>query len=121
MNFETSEEFEKDLKASQKKWRSLPNDIELVKQVIEPLYTDRKDVNRAELRKAFFNNKRATILLQTDEQEVVKMRLDCVSLGTKNILRLVYIRTGETVTFVELYSKSDKSREDDSRYNLYLI
>ncbi|MDR1797691.1 MAG: hypothetical protein LBR44_09720 [Clostridiales Family XIII bacterium] len=122
MNFEFAPEFEKEVKALGKRWRSLPKDIENVKPFIESLYTEQEGVSLEEHRTAFFNNKRATILHRTDCGEAVKMRLDCVSLGQKDIVRLifVFIKEGDTVTFVELFSKQDKPREDERRLGRYL-
>lgn len=125
MNFEQTPEFKKELKKLRKKWRSLADDIEIAQRVIADLYgTDQKDTEaQREYRAAFFDGKRATIITKSeDSAEVVKMRLDCASLGSRDMLRLVfvYIYDGKTVTFIELFSKSDKSREDSRRIKHYL-
>jgi hypothetical protein len=121
MNFNHAPEFARDLKRLARKWRSLPDDLQRAQLIIRRLYVDTPDVNRNELRKAFFNNKQATILTRGESFEVVKMRLDCSSAGSKNMLRLVfvYVCVGDEVTFVELFSKNDKSREDIRRYRPY--
>ena len=126
MNYSTSSEFDRELKTLSKKWRSLPNDFKPVKKSLPLLYTiqpDETDENLRMRRDQFFNNKRATILHTTkDGIEIVKMRLDCASLGNKDMLRLVfvYIMQGDTITFIELYSKHDKQREDQVRIKKYL-
>jgi hypothetical protein len=126
MNYSTSSEFDRELKTLSKKWRSLPNDFKPVKKSLPLLYTiqpDETDENLRMRRDQFFNNKRATILHTTkDGIEIVKMRLDCASLGNKDMLRLVfvYIMQGDTITFIELYSKNDKQREDQVRIKKYL-
>jgi hypothetical protein len=126
MNYSTSSEFDRELKTLSKKWRSLPNDFKSVKKSLPLLYTiqpDETDENLRMRRDQFFNNKRATILHTTkDGIEIVKMRLDCASLGNKDMLRLVfvYIMQGDTITFIELYSKNDKQREDQVRIKKYL-
>ena len=93
MNFEQTDEFKKELKAFSKKWRSL----------------------------SFFANKKAAVIKITlQDAEAVKIRLDCRSLGNKSILRVIYIRNRHTITFVELYSKNEKAREDSKRLQSYL-
>lgn len=127
MNFSTSPEFDRDLKSLIKKWRSLADDFIPVKKTLPLLYSVQADETEADFRARraqFFNNKRATILQTTDNgNEVVKMRLDCVSLGNKNVLRLifVYIKKGDEVVFVELFTKNDKNREDSRRFSRYVI
>jgi len=125
MNYSASSEFDSELKALSKKWRSLPNDFIPVKKSLPLLYAvqaDETEENLRARRAQFFNNKRATIL-HTNEAgiEIVKMRLDCASLGNKDILRLVFVyaREGNAIKFIELYSKNDKSREDLNRIKKY--
>ena len=122
MNFDETAEFTRELKSLTKRWDSLHNDLEKVKRQIETLYMENSEINMNEYRQNFFNGKRATILRQSEDNEVVKMRLDCASLGNKSLLRLIfiYIKTGSRVLLVELYSKNDKSREDTTRIKRYL-
>jgi hypothetical protein len=128
MNFSTTPEFDKELKAFTKKWRSLPNDFVPVRQTLPLLYKclDGEPETALQLRREqFFNTKRASILTTTtDGKEVVKMRLDCASLGSKDILRLIFVcvRDVDTITFIELYAKNDKNkeREDQSRIQRYI-
>jgi len=124
MNFEYTAEFKKDLKRLQKKWRSLPSDLGDVELQITSLYiSDDNPAELAEYRAAFFSGKRATILLNNDnKKEVVKMRLVVSSLGTNSKVRIIFIAVvaDGIVQFIELYSKSDKDREDQSRIKKYL-
>lgn len=124
MNFDQTDEFQKELKKFKKKWRSLPADLAAAEKIITDLYIGQKDnENLAEYRASFFNNKRAAIISPAkDGKEVIKMRLDCESLGNKDILRLIFICVinNKSVTFIELYAKNQKSREDTKRIKHYL-
>jgi hypothetical protein len=122
MNFSQAPEFVRDLKRLAKKWRSLPDDLRRAQLLVERLYVDAPGIDRNELRKAFFDNRQATVLTRSESSEVVKMRIDCASTGTKNMLRLVFVYAspGNEVTFVELFSKNDKSREDIRRYRPFV-
>lgn len=122
MNFDYSPEFQKDLKRLTKKWRSLPRDIESVERDILPLFVEQKGVDIIRLREAFFGGYKAAVLMTTADAEVIKMRLDCESLGTNSKTRLVFVavKTEGTIRFVELYAKNEKAREDLKRIKKYL-
>ena len=121
MIFEETSEFRKELKALGKKWRSLPNDLGVLTRVLSALYVVTDGTNPEEFRKAFFVNKKAAVLQTvSDSVEIVKTRLDCVSLGNKDMIRVTYIRTGKKILLVEIYAKNDKSREDIVRIRKYL-
>lgn len=123
MNFSETPEFKKDVKRLSKKWRSIPMDIEAVKPYILPLYTHQTDeVTANEYRRAFFAGKIAAILHTQEGVEVVKMRLDVADLGRSDKVRIIFIavKTNDTIRFVELYAKNEKSREDSSRYRSYI-
>jgi len=122
MNFKRLPEFEKELKALTKRWPSLPKDLSIAEQVISTLYADQEGVDRTELRKNFFNNKRATILSVKESYEAVKMRIDGASLGSKDCMRLVfvYVYDGVSVVLIEIYSKTDKPCEDAKRLQGFL-
>lgn len=112
MNFEQSREFQKEFKRLGKKYRSLKGDLvkfqRLVAKLDEPVM------------QYFFEGNRATKLVAQPDVEVVKARLDCADLGNKQLLRIVYIKRGDRVLFVELYAKNDKPREDKLRIKRYL-
>lgn len=122
LNFDEVPEFQKDVKYLKKNWRSIPNDIEKVKLVITPLYVEIEGVNIKELREQFFATKRATILQVGDGFEVVKMRLDCASLGNDKKTRLVFVAMirDNQVKFIELYAKNSNEREDKARIKRYI-
>ena len=109
MNFSQSPEFKKELKAFSKKYRSLDQDLKSFEKVVEAV--DQLE----ELH--FFDNKKATKLHVSEKNEVIKARLDCSDLGNKNILRIIYTRNKQSneVTFIELFSKNVKAREDVAR------
>ena len=122
MNFEQTPEFQKDLKRLTKKWRSLPDDIEAAQRDLTPLYVEQEGVDIKRLRETFFNGKRATILQTAAGCEVVKMRLDVAALASNSKVRLVFIAVANTqcITFIELYAKNDKDREDAVRIRVAL-
>ena len=126
MNYSSAPEFDRELKTFAKKWRSLPRDLEVVKKTLPLLFEQQVDEAPDALqtrRDGFFNNRRAAILSAHDnDTEVVKMRLDCVSLGSKDIIRLVFVcvQSKGSLTFIELYSKNDKQREDTTRIRRYV-
>ena len=121
LNFDETPEFQKDVKRLKKSWRSIPSDIERAKLAITPLYVPVEDVDMNELREQFFATPRATRLQMTETYEVVKMRLDCASLGNDKKTRLVFVmvKTADTIHLVELYAKSEKDREDSARIKKY--
>jgi hypothetical protein len=124
MNYSFSPEFKKELKSFSKKWRSLGDDIEYAKPRIELLYHGESAVAVEEYRKAFFNNRRATVITKFDDgREIVKMRLDVESLGSSDKVRVVFIaiRDDDEIKFIELFAKNEKQqREDQKRINKYL-
>jgi hypothetical protein len=122
MNFDYAAEFKKELKRLSKKWRSLPSDIDYIKPLIESLYISEDPQELSAFRDAFFNGKRAAILQIKDDAEVVKMRLDVESLSTNNNVRIIFIAVivTHTVTFIEIFAKNEKSREDTQRIKRYL-
>lgn len=123
LNFDEVPEFAKDLKALKKKWRSLPSDVDDAKLQIEALYgTILQGEALKEFREGFFGTKRATILQAGHGYEVVKMRLDCATLGSDKKTRLIFvvIVANNTVRLVELFAKNANEREDARRLRRYL-
>lgn len=112
MRFSETSEFSKELKRYSEKYRSLTNDVERFRTLI----------GSSEALEAihFFEGNQATKLQVTDDYQVIKARLDCADLGNKQVLRVVYINTKQSVIFVELYSKKEKNREDTQRIKQYL-
>lgn len=123
MNFNETPEFTKDVKRLAKRWRSIPTDIKAAKQYILPLYEQlADDVDMAEYRREFFAGKTATILHTNSDVEIAKMRLDIADLGRSHTVRIVFVAVKQRrmITFVELYAKNDKEREDQTRIKKYL-
>lgn len=120
MNFEQSPEFKKDLKRLSKKWRSLPGDIADAELLITNVYTDNDQQQL--FQQKFFDNKRATKLHTQGNVEVIKMRLDVISLAGADKVRIVFVavKKEERITFVELFAKNEKDREDPGRYRGYI-
>lgn len=122
LNFDEVPEFQRDVKQLKKLWRSIPSDIEKVKSVIERLYVPLEGIDIKDFRDQFFGTRRATILTSTDKYEVVKMRLDCASLGNDKKTRLVFIAACNAtgVELIQLYAKNSNEREDAKRLKKYL-
>lgn len=120
MNYSRVPEFEKDAKALKKRVRSLEGDLERAKHLIEVLYRH-PDAEQTEFKKRFLAGKKATILTKTGAVEVVKMRLDTDTDSYRGKLRLVFAVAVDKaeVSFIELYSKNDKPREDQRRLRRY--
>lgn len=120
MNYSRVPEFKKDAKALKKRVRSLEGDLERAKHLIEVLY-GRHDAEQTEFKKRFLAGKKATILTKTGAVEVVKMRLDTDTDSYRGKLRLVFAVAVDRaeVSFIELYSKNDKPREDQRRLRRY--
>ena len=122
MNFEQTPEFARDLKQLKKRWRSLSQDIVDAERAIVPLYVTQEGVDIQVYRRSVLGTKRATILQAGDGYEVVKMRLDCATLGNSNKTRLVFVAVvaEDTVKLVELFAKNTNEREDARRIKRYL-
>jgi len=108
MNFDETQDFKREFKKLSKKYHSLGSDLEELKKVLTnfPLGTGKNFI----------------LLREEDSVNIVKGRLFCQSLK-KSSLRIVYAYHDKVVTFVflELFSKSDKSREDKKRISQYLL
>ena len=108
MKFDELTEFNKDLKNLLKKYRTLNDDLKIVKQVLE-----------------VFPNERPSFSFRIDnlgiEPCIIKVKkIACKALkgrGVNTGLRLVYAHfpDKQRIVFIELYSKSDKENEDRQR------
>jgi len=108
MDFDELEEFGKDLKKLLKRYRSLTEDLEVVKKVLRVQPKERPP----------FSVRISDLGLGTCIIKVKKIA--CKSLKGKGVnsgLRLVYAHFEEEkkIVFVELYHKSDKENEDRAR------
>jgi mRNA-degrading endonuclease YafQ of YafQ-DinJ toxin-antitoxin module len=108
MTFEELTEFQKDLKNLLKKYRTLNDDLSVVKQVLTAAPDARPPFS--------FRIDNLTL-----EIGVIKVKkIACKSLkgrGVNSGLRLIYayFKDQEKIIFVELYHKNDKENEDKQR------
>lgn len=108
MEFKTLPEFNKDLKSLLKKYRTLNDDLEVVKAILKK-----------------HPNERPPFSFRIDnlnlESCVIKVKkIACKSLkgrGVNSGLRLIYahFEAEQKIIFIELYHKSDKEIEDKQR------
>lgn len=123
MNFEALKEFEKDKKRLVKKYRSIPDDLETVKQVLEVMPDERPP----------FSFRINNLGIETCIIKIKKIA--CKSIKGKGVnsgLRLVYahfnipsagvekrdenqIVNEQRIVFIELYHKSEKENENRER------
>ena len=108
MIFEGLYEFSKDRKALKKKYRSLDEDLGVVKQVLEIAPDERPP----------FSFRIDNLGIETC---VIKVRkIACMSLkgrGVNSGLRLIYahFQLEKKIVFIEIYHKNDKENEDRQR------
>lgn len=108
MTFDELPEFQKDLKGLLKKYRTLNDDLDVVKQVLTAMPDERPP----------FSFRIDNLGLKTCVIKVKKIA--CKALkgrGVNSGLRLIYAHFSEEkrITFIELYHKNDKENEDKQR------
>lgn len=108
MTFDELTEFKKDLKSLLKKYRTLNDDLDIVKKVLEVMPEERPP----------FSFRIDNLGLKTCIIKVKKIA--CKALkgrGVNSGLRLIYAHFQEEqkITFIELYHKNDKENEDRQR------
>ncbi len=108
MTFDELVEFNKDLKNLLKKYRTLNEDLEVVKKVLEVTPQERPP----------FSFRIDNLGLETCVIKVKKIA--CKALkgrGVNSGLRLIYahFEAEQKITFIELYHKNDKENEDKQR------
>ena len=108
MTFDELTEFKKDLKSLFKKYRTLNDDLEVVKRVLEVSPDERPP----------FSFRIDNLDLETCIIKVKKIA--CKALkgrGVNSGLRLIYAHfpDEQKITFIELYYKNDKENEDKKR------
>lgn len=108
MTFDELVEFKKDLKTLLKKYRTLSDDLDVVKQVLEVTPQEKPP----------FSFRIDNLGLETCIIKVKKIA--CKSLkgrGVNSGLRLIYAHFEEEqkITLIELYHKNDKENEDKQR------
>ena len=108
MKFEELEEYKRDFKGLLKRYRTLNDDIKVVKQVLEVIPNERPP----------FSFRIDNLGIETCVIKVKKIA--CKALKGRGInsgLRMVYAHypTDERIVFIELYHKNDKENEDRER------
>jgi len=108
MTFDKVNEFKKDLKNLLKKYRTLNEDLDVVKQVLSTSPDERPP----------FSFRIDNLGLETCVIKVKKIA--CKALkgrGVNSGLRLIYahFEKEEKIVFIELYHKNDKENEDKQR------
>jgi len=108
MNFDEIAEFTKEFKRLAKKYPTLPNDLEAFKMTLSLF--------------EFEKNKSCTVLKIKGAQKIVKVRLKVECLKGVPKVRVIFIlRIKENnASFLEIYTKSEKNREDKERIDFYL-
>ena len=108
MTFDELVEFETDLKSLLKKYRTLKDDLDIVKKVLEVMPDERPP----------FSYRIDNLGLETCIIKIKKIA--CKALkgrGVNSGLRLIYayFPDDQKIIFIEIYHKSDKVNEDRSR------
>lgn len=108
MSFDELTEFERDLKNLLKRYRTLRDDLSIVKKVLEVMPDERPP----------FSFRIENLGLKTCVVKVKKIA--CKALkgrGVNSGLRLIYayFPDEQKITFIELYHKNDKDNEDKKR------
>jgi len=108
MSFDELAEFQKDLKSLLKKYRTLNDDMDIVRKVLEVFPEERPP----------FSFRIDSLGLETCVIKVKKIA--CKALkgrGVNSGLRLIYahFEKEQRITFIELYHKNDKENEDRQR------
>lgn len=108
MTFDELAEYQRDLKTLLKKYRTLNDDLSVVKKVLEILPDERPPFS---FRIDGLGIENCIIKIKKIACKALKGR------GVNSGLRLVYAYFSEEqkITFIELYHKSDKENEDRQR------
>jgi mRNA-degrading endonuclease RelE of RelBE toxin-antitoxin system len=117
MNYQSTPEFEKDSKRLQKKFKTLPEDLEVAKKNAIELCHEKEIDNLSVFRLRGCGS---------DDVQFYKLKkFSCKSLkgrGVQSGMRIIYAYFPEfsTVEFVEMYYKADQENEDGERIERYL-
>lgn len=108
MNFEELAEFKKDLKLLLKKYKTLHDDLDVVKKVLQVTPDERPPFS---FRMDHLGLKTCIIKVKKIACKALKGR------GVNSGLRLIYAHFPEEqrIVFIELYHKNDKESEDRDR------
>jgi mRNA-degrading endonuclease RelE of RelBE toxin-antitoxin system len=117
ISYDETPEFKKDFKKLAKKFRTLPEDLELVKSAV------------IELNHVLGINNLSAVLVEglcAEEVKIYKIRkFACKALkgrGSQTGIRVIYAYHVKThkVDFIEIYFKADQAIEDKERIKIYL-
>ena len=108
IRYEETNEFKKEFKVLNKKYKSLPKDLKILKKVLDIFPNGN-------------SNTKFSVLTKHSHYTVIKTRLSCSALR-KSSLRIVYAYSSKEnkIEFIELYYKGDKENEDKKRIKNYL-
>lgn len=112
MDFEELAEYKKDLKSYKKKYRSLNDDLAVIKKVLNVNPSERPPFSYR------INN------LKVESCVIKVKKIACKSLkgsGVNSGLRLIYAHFEEEdkIVFIEIYHKNEKENEDRDRIIKY--
>ena len=112
MEFEELSEFIKDLKALTKRFRTLPDDIEILKKVLE---IEPDAIPPRSVRISGLGLKSCIIKVKRIACRAMKGK------GSNSGLRIIYAykKDEQKITMIELYFKGDKENEDRERISKY--
>lgn len=124
IEFEYSEEFEKNIKSYFKKYRTIKDDLEIFKELLRGRFCEINISNKGEtinIREII--SKHINILYEEENLKqsisVIKERLAVKSLSNQGkTFRIIYIycqninNTKDKIIFIEMYYKGDKENED---------
>lgn len=105
--FDASQEFEKEFRRLSKKYKTLDDDLDKVKEILRAHPTG--------------IGKNFDIVHSSSTKKIVKARMACRALRNRS-LRLVYVyfEQERRIEFIEIYFKGDKENEDRERIKRYL-
>ena len=107
MKFDELPEFNRECKRLEKKYKSLPGDLQQFQGVVSAI--------------PLGNSKHFNIITRTETLCIIKARLFCRYLKGDS-LRIVYtyFEQEQRIEFIEVYCKGNKEREDRGRIEKYL-
>ncbi len=107
MSFNELLKFSKEFKRFSKKYKSLPNDLEEFKRIVNVT--------------PFGNGKHFNVVEKNEQCAIIKARLFCRYLKGSS-LRIIYAFHCQSckVEFIEIYFKGDKTNENRERIKKYL-
>ena len=107
-NFDELPEFQKELKHLSKKYRTLDDDLEKFKMILDA--------------QAFGIGKNFIVVHSSPNGNIIKAYLACRALRNNHLLRVIYayFEQEQKIEFIEIYFKGDKENEDRERIKEYL-